>query len=640
MPTKPLQLLISSVFISFTGLVLLAYYSAWSGDFHFDDAPNLEPLTQFLASGDAWQWITIGTAGPTGRPIALASFLLDAPYWPHDPSGFLYTNTLIHLLNGLLVALVLLRLARSQMMSERDAQIVALVAAALWLAAPLLASSVLFVVQRMTLLAATWMWAGFWVYLLGREYARNRPVLGTVVMTVGVMGGTMLGVLSKENAALLPLLVLVTELTLLKRQPLKHRGWHLTRWILLGLPTLAVFLYLAWRIPGGLAVSPARGYSVSERLATQSLILWDYLRLLLLPHSAAFSPFHDTYPLSTWSARGYLASIAAAIWVGLAAAAIGLRHRWPLFAFAVLWYLAAHLLESTVILLDLYFQHRNYVPAVGPIFALTVGAWQWGIKRKQQRGVGAALGVYGGLMLLVLVQTTQLWGQPRIAAEVWYNQNPDSLRAAIYLANHYVREHDLDNAVRVMDQTRIKRPESVIAPLQVLYFECQRGQDERILMLLNDARQRALHGMVNTGIPRILQILVMFAREQYCSEALTLDALAEIVTLAGENPAVRAGRQGRAHIYLALASIHHERRDLNATMQALQRALEITPDLAILSFAISVLNSAGLYEQALEFALAQNAQPPSHPLKRIQWLRDYDAMLEAQRNLIADRNSE
>ena len=640
MPTKKSQSLVSMVFLLFVCLVLVAYHFAWTGSFHFDDAINLEPLNQFLASGDAWQWITIGTAGPTGRPIALASFLLDAPYWPHDPSGFLYTNTLIHLINGLLLALVLLRLARSQMVSERDAQIVALVAAALWLAAPLLASSVLFVVQRMTLLAATWMWAGFWVYLLGRECARNRPVFGTVVMTVGVVGGTVLGVLSKENAVLLPLLVLVTELTLLKRQPLTHRGWHLTRWILLGLPTLAVFLYLAWRIPGGLAVSPARGYSVSERLATQSLILWDYLRLLLLPQSAAFSPFHDTYPLSTWSAQGYLASIAAAVWVGLAAAAIGLRHRWPLFAFAVLWYLAAHLLESTVILLELYFQHRNYVPAIGPIFALTVGAWQWGIQRKQQRGVGAALGVYGALMLVVLVQTTQLWGQPRIAAEVWYNQNPDSLRAATYLVNHYVREHDLGNAVRVMDQTRIRRPELVIAPLQVLQLECQRGQYERIPMLLNDARQRALHGQVNTGIPRMLEILVMFAREQYCSEALTLDALAEIATLAGQNPAVRGGRVGRAQLYFVLATIHRNRRDLDATMQALQRALEITPDLVILSFAISVLNSAGLYEQALEFSLAQNAQPPRDPLKRIQWLRDYDAMLDAQRDLIANRNSD
>ena len=640
MPKKPLQLFIGAAFISFTGLVLLAYYFAWTGSFHFDDAPNLEPLTQFLANGDAWQWITLGMAGPSGRPVALASFLLDAPYWPHDPSGFLYTNTLIHLINGLLLALVLLRLARSQMLSERDAQIMALVAAALWLAAPLLASSVLFVVQRMTLLAATWMWAGFWVYLLGREYARNRPVFGTVVMTVGVMGGTVLGVLSKENAVLLPLLVLVTELTLLKRQPLTHRGWHLTRWILLGLPTLAVFLYLAWRIPGGLTVSPARGYSVSERLATQSLILWDYLRLLLLPQSAAFSPFHDTYPLSTWSAQNYLASIAAVVWVGLAAAAMGLRHRWPLFAFAVLWYLAAHLLESTVILLELYFQHRNYVPAIGPIFALTVGAWQWGIKRQQQRGVAAALGIYGALMLVVLVQTTQLWGQPRIAAEVWYNQNPDSLRAATYLVNHYVREQDLDNAVRVMDQTRIRRPESVIAPLQVLQLECQRGQYERIPMLLNDARQRALHGTVNTGIPSTLNTLVMFAREQYCNEALTLDALAEIVTLAGQNPAVGGGRVGRAQLYFILATIHRDRRDLDATMQALQRALEITPDLVILSFAISVLNSAGLYEQALEFALAQNAQPPRDPLKRIQWLRDYDAMLDAQRDLIANRNSD
>ncbi len=629
------EAILGIIFLLVATGVLLAYQSAWSGSFHFDDQPNLAALSHYLASGDAWAWILSGEAGPGGRPVALASFLLDAPYWPHDPSGFLYTNTLIHVLNGLLLALVLVKLAHIRMRSSYEAYGVGLTAAALWLALPLLASTSLLIIQRMTLLAATFMWAGLWMYLMGRDLAQRRPVAGTLLMSVGVIGGAGLGFLSKENAAILPLLVLITELTLLNQRPLTHRGWLITRLLLLGLPSALVLFYLAQRLPNLHTFSPVRGFTLNERLATQALILWDYLRLLFLPRSFAFMPFHDAYPVASWSSRGYLASIAGMAWLVLALVAVVTRRRWPLFAFAVLWYLGAHLIESSVIMLELYFEHRNYVPAIGPVFALVFGVWQLAIRFNQRRLIGILLGAYLSMLLLVLTQTTSLWGQPRLAAEIWYQQQPASLRAAPRLADLYIREGDLNTAAAILDRTLELRPESVATALQALQLACQRGRYERIPALLVESRQRAINGRVDTSIIAVLDTLKRFVVQKYCNEVLTLNDLEKIVTLALGNPAIWGGAQNRSNLYIFLASIYIEQRDLNATIQALERAWDTKPDLVLLSFAMSVLNSAGLYEVALDFALERAVNQSPNPLRNWQWQQGYAELLALQRNLTA-----
>src|SRR5688572_16106540 len=92
--------------LAFAGVLLLAFF-AWrpglSGGFLFDDYVNLPALGAMGAVDNAaafWRFVTSGTADPTGRPIALLSFLLDANNWPADPSPFLRTSLMLHMVNG------------------------------------------------------------------------------------------------------------------------------------------------------------------------------------------------------------------------------------------------------------------------------------------------------------------------------------------------------------------------------------------------------------------------------------------------------------------------------------------------------------------------------------------------------------
>src|SRR5688500_16502326 len=94
--------------LAFAGVLLLAFL-AWrpglSGGFLFDDFVNLPALGAMGPVDNAatfWRYLTSGSADPTGRPIALLSFLVDANDWPADPAPFLRTNLLLHMGNGAL----------------------------------------------------------------------------------------------------------------------------------------------------------------------------------------------------------------------------------------------------------------------------------------------------------------------------------------------------------------------------------------------------------------------------------------------------------------------------------------------------------------------------------------------------------
>ena len=187
----------------------LTYQPALSGTFLLDDVSNLGDLRTVTDFKSATNFVLSGTAGPLGRPLALATFVPQASHWDSSAAPFLSVNVLIHLLNGLLLYLFVRQLARELRTEHNDAEFFALATAAFWLLLPLLASSTLMIVQRMTTLSATFVLVGLNGYLFARRSIESRPNASLGGMSAALVFGTLLAVLTKENGALLPVLVLV-----------------------------------------------------------------------------------------------------------------------------------------------------------------------------------------------------------------------------------------------------------------------------------------------------------------------------------------------------------------------------------------------------------------------------------------------
>ncbi|MCX8017196.1 MAG: hypothetical protein N2690_04760, partial [Rhodocyclaceae bacterium] len=325
-------------------IVLLAalayglYQPGLAGGFLFDDIPNLEDLGVY---GGVVDWTSLktyvlsGWSGPLGRPVSLLSFLLDDNTWPSQAGGFKRTNVLLHLLCGLLLTWVTLLYLRLAGADEQKAQWCALLAAGCWLLHPYMVSTTLYVVQRMAQLSFLFMLGGLVLYLYGRSRIAQAPRQAYAWMTAGVMGGTALAVLSKENGALLPLLIGVIEFCL-PPQSGPSKRW---RAVFLGLPSLAVLAYLASLINFAPDVWPERQFNQKERLLSEARIVWEYLYYLYLPQIEGRGLFQDGYPISRNLLEPWVTLPAVVGIFFLAAAGVVLRRRWPVLSLAILFFL-------------------------------------------------------------------------------------------------------------------------------------------------------------------------------------------------------------------------------------------------------------------------------------------------------------
>jgi hypothetical protein len=107
-----------------------------------------------------------------------------------------------------------------------------------------------------------------------------------------------------------------------------------------------------------------RDFTLSQRLATEPLVLLEYLRNMAWPDIRNMGLYLDDFPIAS---PGDTASTAALLVISaLVGGAVIFRRRYPLPAFAIIWFLGCHLLESSVLNLEIAFEHRNYLALLGP----------------------------------------------------------------------------------------------------------------------------------------------------------------------------------------------------------------------------------------------------------------------------------
>lgn len=554
-------------------LALAAYVPGMGGTLLFDDERNLEGLAHVTDVASATAFALSGHAGPTGRPLSLASFALQANAWPEHTRTLLATNIGIHLFNTLLVGLLAWLLARGTQhpLDRQRAYWLAVGTACVWVMLPLLASSSLFIIQRMTLLSGGLVVAGLCLHGVGRTRVASAPRSALILMTVGAAVGGGLAVMAKENAVVYPLLVLALDRTLygsLERPPL-YRRWRLLAVVA---PALAVVGYLLWRLVSGHGFE-GRAFTMGERVLTQGVLLWDYLRLMLIPDSQAMGPFHDNVSIYL-GLPPILALAATALWGLLAAAALAFGRRWPLAAFAVLWFLGAHTIESTWLPLELYYEHRNYLPAVGVVFALVCALGR--LRGRHSRIAASGLAAYTVVLAASLLQVTSLWGDPRIAAERWWDRNPDSRRAAQFIAKAYAEEGQSGIAARILDDAAEHHPRDITLRLQALRLNCpfmDRDHAERRLRAIDHRAPVAAF----TGPPdHLMAVLLRLVGQMEAGNCngVTPDAILGLLDALRDNPAVATNASGMAGLHLVHARVARHTGRLSDAVHALLRALK------------------------------------------------------------------
>lgn len=543
------------------------YSQGFSANFKLDDAPNLSLLAYVNDKDSLFHFILSGSAGPSGRPLALLSFVINQPAWPVDAEPFLYTNTLIHLINGLLVAWLTYRLAQTKI-DEISARRAALIGASIWMLHPMFVSTNLYVIQRMTSLSATFMLLGLVGYVASRQNSYTKPGLASAGILLSLGFGSILAVLCKENAAILPLLAWIIDRCFLDK--VTDSGWTKRIRILATIvATTIVGLYILTKLPILPQQYGARNFSFSERLMTETRVLFDYLKLLIIPVRSEFGIFHDNYPISRGllSPASTLFSIASLI--TLVVAAVKFRHKFPLFFFATAWFLAAHTIESSIFPLEIYFEHRNYVPAIGIAIAFGIASTRISIKYVRTAIIAGC--TYIALLIFVLFETVMQWGEPDVTADLWYRENPGSQRALQYYAQSLLARDQLDELESLFNQAVKEHPENPAYQVQNLITHCLMQRP------LSTAEWAHLYETLGNGrrdysVHPSIEKLTDLALDKKCPSVLTVQAVASSIHRLVVNPNYISDGVVAHSLYISLAQIYDSQKKFKETLSALKAA--------------------------------------------------------------------
>jgi protein O-mannosyl-transferase len=363
-----------------TLLIAVLYSQVIQSPLLFDDIPNIRDnklvrITDLLPG-------TLVDAGiksvASNRPVANISFAINYYFHGYHVMGYHIVNMVIHLLTGLFLFLLLqetLRITKNKslsfLVSESDnVPMLAFTAALIWLVHPLATQSVSYIVQRMTSMSAMFYALSLLCYVRGRV-AREKNSKWMLFGACIISG--VLAVGSKEIAVTLPFFILLYEWFFFRDLD--------TTWLRRNLPyisiVIAIGIILTLFYLRGVHQSSFtewysdRDFNLGQRVLTEFRIVLMYLGLIFVPNPGRLNLDYD-FPLSYTLINPPTTLLAILVVAGLIIFAIFLAKRERLISFAILWFFGNLAIESSVIPLELVYEHRTYLPSMFVVFLAVI----------------------------------------------------------------------------------------------------------------------------------------------------------------------------------------------------------------------------------------------------------------------------
>ena len=420
-------------------LLLISTVCLWpgtSGPYLFDDQSN---IPKSFIHDFSWQELSAATmantSGPLKRPVAALSFALTQYTTGPEADGFKIHNIFLHLIIGGVLFFTARKIFSLAKLDTTSCHLAALLCTSFWLLHPLQISTVLYPVQRMAQLSTLFTLLSLLCYLNFRSQADQRKRFLWLLPPC-----MLLAVFSKENGALIPLLLLLVESAFFRFKT-HHLQQKAAILFFIILPLCIGLIYFLTQ-PALLNYNN-RSFSLSERLYTQTWILLDYLKLIVLPSVSDMGIFRDYFPISKT-----LTEALPALSFHLLAIGLGIFYlkRLPIVGLGILWFYAGHLLESSIFPLELYFEHRNYLPMMGP--ALLFGYSTLIIKQKNTlKGLAVLLLMYFAFSSF---ERAQAWRSSISLYQHNASNHPLSARAHVAYANELLVAGDIDLSVQLL----------------------------------------------------------------------------------------------------------------------------------------------------------------------------------------------
>jgi len=475
-----------------------SYWQALGGPMVLDDYPNLHQYFTDTVNTES------GKRGLLGRPLSFLTFDISYALFGDNIRAWKAVNLALHIACGLIIFVLVLQLYTVVVQRcTKSAVYFAAIVTSLWLLHPLHVSTVLYLVQRMAQLSAFFVLAGLLFYTISRmRELEGRQ--GILWLRAGFLSCVVLAVLSKENGILLPAFALLVETCFFKFSGGKtaRNGLLVLFGVSLVIPYIAGIIYLFYFSDMLTQGYVGREFSLMERVLTQSRVIMLYLFQLMIPDYTNMTFFYDNIRISDNLVEPIttLLSIVSVLVLLLTGWLSSLR--FPVLGFGIFFFFTAHLVESTILPLELMFEHRNYIASLGIIIAACAAA-DIIAKSVRIRKVLAAMAI--AIMFVSLSLRAHTWSSETELYNFVYQQRPGSQRINAILAEELTRRKQYEQALTLLEHRNEAGP-----VLQKLYIKCKKnnvlsradlnkGKDS-ITSPINDYVLSGIIALANLGI--------------------------------------------------------------------------------------------------------------------------------------------
>lgn len=364
---------IRAIFLLFVAIAI-SYSNSLNASWHLDDFPNILYNKSIQIDNLSIESLLSSFSGPatdSQLPLRYLSYLSFALNWLIGEDlvvGYHLFNIASHILTTFLLYATIQIFFKIEIIgrnfSKRQTDFIAISGALFWGLHPINTQAVTYLVQRMTSLAGMFYLASFLLYLIARlsNQSKQRFTWGAFSLLFFI-----LALFSKENSVLIIPSILLSEIILFRtsiRQIAQNNRLAIT--LIVSIVTVFFFITYIHFLPKFINYLVTnysdRPFTLEDRLLTQSRVILFYISLIFYPISSRFSIEHDII-VSTSLFTPVSTTLSIIIILSILLSAFISRKKYPLFSFAVFFFFVNHSIESTIIPLEMIFEHRNYVPS-------------------------------------------------------------------------------------------------------------------------------------------------------------------------------------------------------------------------------------------------------------------------------------
>lgn len=459
-------------------LALWAYAPALHGAFLFDDNALPFALPEFHKPYMSW------VLSSSMRPVLFTTYWLNSWFSGDDPFSYHVLNVVVHVVASGLMFVVVRRLLDSQRgdksaaPARSESNLLAALAAAIFLLHPVQTEAVAYLAGRSDSLSVMFFLAAFAVFLYRPAAAigwgRVAAVLALFVAALG----------SKQDAITLPVLLLLTDYWWNPGGSVEgiRMNWRLYVPMAFG---AAAGLAMSWYLIRGASTAgfSFKGFTWYQYFFTECRALFVYIGQFLLPvHLDADWDFSISRTI--WQGGAIFAMAALA---GLVVLAWHYRRRFPLATYGFLVYLLLMAPTSSVLpIADPVADRRLYLSMIGLLLVLVDGVARlhW-----QQKRLAVASAAVVALLACATRVHAAVWASPVALWQDTAQKSPQKRRVHFQLANAYYDEGRCDLALPEYQKTaQLAPPDHNLLVDWALDYDCLNQPDMAVAKL----RQAAL----------------------------------------------------------------------------------------------------------------------------------------------------